>query len=66
MDCSPKMDFMKFDEKSGKASVTVPKLDKDVGVYCSIKQSTHDFYFEKKSFKLTLLGVPKSLCMIKN
>jgi len=32
MDCSPKMDFMKFDEKSGKASVTVPKLDKDVGV----------------------------------
>jgi len=64
MDCSPKADFMKYDEKTGKASIVAPKLDKDIGIQCTVTKKALNGDSEKKSFKITILGMPKSLCMI--
>jgi hypothetical protein len=65
MDCSPKVDYMKYDARTGKASIVAPRLDKDVGIQCTVTKKALNGDYEKKSFKVTILKVtPKSQCMI--
>ena len=57
--------YMKYDEKTGMASVTSPKDPKTIVQGCKFTQKTKRGIFKEKDFKVTFKPVlPKSKCSI--
>lgn len=57
-------DFMKYDAKTGKASAKAPMAKVTMVTKCKIVKKSMDGKVELKEFKLTILPIPKSVCMI--
>jgi hypothetical protein len=62
--CNPKVDFINFDEKTGKASAKAPMLRDTKTTSCVMTKKAANGQSEVRDFKVTFLAVPKSLCKI--
>lgn len=58
------MDYTSFDAMTGQASLKSPKLINNKDISCTINKTDIHGKVESKSFVITLLGMPKSLCML--
>jgi hypothetical protein len=58
------MDYTSFDAMTGQASIKSPKLKDNKDIMCKITKTDIHGKDESKSFIITLLGMPKSACML--
>lgn len=65
LECNPMADYMKYDMKTGKASVKAPVTIKaNMMTHCKIEKNSADGKYEYKKFELTVMPVAKSVCRL--
>lgn len=65
LECNPTADYMKYDPKTGKASIKIPTTIKaNLMTHCKIEKKSADGKYEYKKFELTAIPAAKSVCRL--